>query len=123
MPSASSWKKRRSGKGPRMPNTSSSSWTPSPRESRSASTTSSARTRRGYQPVVTPHIASIKLYEKSGHILTFREKMFPFMVDEEKETFILKPMNCPFHIEIYQSQMRSYRDLPIRYAEFGTVYR
>jgi threonyl-tRNA synthetase len=83
----------------------------------------SEQLRRGYLPVVTPHIASIKLYEKSGHILTFREKMFPFMLDEEKETFILKPMNCPFHIEIYQSQMRSYRDLPIRYAEFGTVYR
>ncbi|MEA2553205.1 MAG: threonyl-tRNA synthetase [Fimbriimonadaceae bacterium] len=83
----------------------------------------SEQVRRGYDPVVTPHIASIKLYEKSGHILTFREKMFPFMDDEDKETFILKPMNCPFHIEIYQSQMRSYRDLPIRYAEFGTVYR
>jgi threonyl-tRNA synthetase len=79
--------------------------------------------KRGYEPVVTPHIANIKLYEKSGHILTFREKMFPFMEDEEKETHILKPMNCPFHIEIYQSQMRSYRDLPVRYAEFGTVYR
>ncbi len=83
----------------------------------------SEQLRRGYLPVVTPHIANIKLYEKSGHILTFREKMFPFMEDEEKETFILKPMNCPFHIEIYQSQMRSYRDLPVRYAEFGTVYR
>jgi len=79
--------------------------------------------RRGYLPVVTPNIASHRLYEKSGHILTFREKMFPFMVDEEKETFILKPMNCPFHIEIYASQMRSYRDLPVRLAEFGTVYR
>ncbi|MBL8087749.1 MAG: threonine--tRNA ligase [Chthonomonas sp.] len=79
--------------------------------------------KRGYQPVVTPHLASIKLYEKSGHIINYREKMFPFMEDEEKETFILKPMNCPFHIEIYQSQMRSYRDLPVRYAEFGTVYR
>ena len=78
---------------------------------------------RGYDPVVTPHIASIRLYEKSGHILTYRDKMFPFMEDEEKETFILKPMNCPFHIEIYASQMRSYRDLPIRYAEFGTVHR
>jgi threonyl-tRNA synthetase len=83
----------------------------------------SEQLKRGYEPVVTPHLASIKLYEKSGHILTFREKMFPFMEDEEKETFILKPMNCPFHIEIYQSQMRSYRDLPVRYAEFGTVYR
>ncbi|MBS1717452.1 MAG: threonine--tRNA ligase [Armatimonadetes bacterium] len=79
--------------------------------------------KRGYEPVITPQIASIKLYEKSGHILTFREKMFPFMEDEEKETYILKPMNCPFHIEIYASQIRSYRDLPIRYAEFGTVHR
>jgi threonyl-tRNA synthetase len=49
--------------------------------------------------------------------------MFPFMEDEEKETYILKPMNCPFHIEIYASQMRSYRELPVRYAEFGTVHR
>ncbi|MCW5938514.1 MAG: threonine--tRNA ligase [Fimbriimonadaceae bacterium] len=79
--------------------------------------------KRGYDPVVTPNIASIKLYEKSGHILTFREKLFPFMEDEEKETFVLKPMNCPFHIEIYRSQLRSYRDLPVRLAEFGTVYR
>lgn len=79
--------------------------------------------RRGYLPVVTPLIASIKLYERSGHIITYKEKMFPFMEDEEKETYILKPMNCPFHIEIYASQMRSYRDLPIRYAEFGTVHR
>ncbi len=78
---------------------------------------------RGYQPVITPQLASIKLYEKSGHIITFRDKLFPFMEDDEKETYILKPMNCPFHIEIYQSAMRSYRDLPIRYAEFGTVHR
>lgn len=79
--------------------------------------------KRGYEPVVTPQIASIKLYEKSGHIITFKDKLFPFMEDAEKETYILKPMNCPFHIEIYQSQMRSYRDLPVRYAEFGTVHR
>ncbi len=79
--------------------------------------------KRGYLPVVTPHLASIRLYEKSGHIMTYRDKMFPFMEDGERETYVLKPMNCPFHIEIYQSQMRSYRDLPIRYAEFGTVYR
>jgi threonyl-tRNA synthetase len=78
---------------------------------------------RGYEPVVTPHIGNIKLYEKSGHIITYKDKMFPFMEDEEKETYILKPMNCPFHIEIYAAQMRSYRDLPIRYAEFGTVHR
>ncbi len=79
--------------------------------------------KRGYQPVVTPHIGNIKLYEKSGHIITYKDKMFPFMEDEEKETYILKPMNCPFHIEIYASQMRSYRELPVRYAEFGTVHR
>ncbi len=79
--------------------------------------------KRNYDPVITPQIASIKLYEKSGHILTFKDKLFPFMEDEEKETYILKPMNCPFHIEIYASQMRSYRDLPVRYAEFGTVHR
>ncbi len=79
--------------------------------------------KRGYEPVVTPSIASIKLYEKSGHIIAYRDKMFPFMEDEERETYILKPMNCPFHIEIYASQMRSYRDLPVRYAEFGTVHR
>lgn len=79
--------------------------------------------KRGYHGVVTPNIASSRLYEKSGHIQTYRDKMFPFMEDEEKETFILKPMNCPFHIEIYSSQLRSYRDLPVRLAEFGTVYR
>ncbi len=79
--------------------------------------------KRGYQPVITPQIANIKLYEKSGHIITFKEKLFPFMEDEEKETYILKPMNCPFHVEMYASHMRSYRDLPIRYAEFGTVHR
>lgn len=79
--------------------------------------------KRGYHPVITPMIGNIKLYEKSGHIITYRDKMFPFMEDEEKETYILKPMNCPFHIEIYASQMRSYRDLPVRYAEFGTVHR
>ena len=74
--------------------------------------------KRGYEPVVTPNIASIKLYEKSGHIINYRDKMFPFMEDlnsdgEVSDTFILKPMNCPFHIEIYRSQMRSYRDLPV----------
>lgn len=79
--------------------------------------------RRGYQPVVTPHLGNAKLWETSGHIYNYKEKMFPFMEDEEKETYILKPMNCPFHIEIYRSQMRSYRDLPVRLAEMGTVYR
>ncbi len=79
--------------------------------------------RRGYDPVVTPNIASKRLYEASGHIQNYADKMFPFMEDAEKETFILKPMNCPFHIEMYASTLRSYRDLPVRYAEFGTVYR
>jgi threonyl-tRNA synthetase len=79
--------------------------------------------RRGYDPVVTPSIGNIRLFEKSGHVITYKDKMFPFMEDEEKETYILKPMNCPFHIEIYASQMRSYRDLPVRLAEFGTVHR
>lgn len=79
--------------------------------------------KRGYEPVVTPNIGSKKLYEKSGHIITYKDKMFPFMEDEDGDTFILKPMNCPFHIEIYASDVRSYRDLPVRYAEFGTVYR
>lgn len=79
--------------------------------------------KRGYQPVITPQIASIRLYEKSGHIITFKDKLFPFMEDEEKETYILKPMNCPFHVEMFASHMRSYRDLPVRYAEFGTVHR
>lgn len=81
--------------------------------------------RRGYEPVVTPALGNVKLWEKSGHLLNYRDKMFPFMEDKEgdKETYILKPMNCPFHIEIYASQMRSYRDLPVRYAEFGTVHR
>lgn len=79
--------------------------------------------RRGYDPVVTPVISNIKLWEASGHLQNYKDKMFPFMEDEEKETYALRPMNCPFHIEIYRSQMRSYRDLPIRYAEFGNVHR
>jgi threonyl-tRNA synthetase len=79
--------------------------------------------KRGYQPVVTPHLGNAKLWDKSGHTINYKDKMFPFMEDEDKETYILKPMNCPFHIEIYASEMRSYRDLPLRFAEFGTVYR
>ncbi len=80
--------------------------------------------KRGYQPVVTPHIGSTRLYEKSGHLKTYRSKIFPLMVDsEEGESYMLKPMNCPHHIMIYASDLRSYRDLPLRLAEFGTVYR
>ncbi len=84
--------------------------------------------KRGYEPVVTPMIGSTLLFEKSGHLAAYREKMYPLMeVDGGRENggeeYALKPMNCPFHIEIYASQLRSYRDLPVRYAEFGTVHR
>ncbi len=80
--------------------------------------------RRGYVIVNTPHIAKTKLWEVSGHIDHYRENMFFVQKeDENDEQFIIKPMNCPFHILIYQAQRRSYRDLPIRMAELGTVYR
>ncbi|HMF28360.1 MAG TPA: threonine--tRNA ligase, partial [Candidatus Cybelea sp.] len=77
---------------------------------------------RGYQPVVTPHVVSERLYEISGHLENFGENMFG-PIEVEAQTFRLKPMNCPGHILIYESRLRSYRDLPIRYSEFGTVYR
>ncbi|HEY9085362.1 MAG TPA: threonine--tRNA ligase [Candidatus Tyrphobacter sp.] len=77
---------------------------------------------RGYQPVVTPHIVSEKLFETSGHLENFSQNMFgPLEVEEQR--YRLKPMNCPGHILIYKSRLRSYRDLPLRYSEFGTVYR
>jgi threonyl-tRNA synthetase len=79
--------------------------------------------KRGYQPVITPHLAKRELYEISGHWQAYRENLFPSMHGEHDEELVLKPVNCPFHIQIYASEMRSYRDLPIRYAEFGTVYR
>jgi threonyl-tRNA synthetase len=78
--------------------------------------------RHGYEPVYTPHIVSEKLFEISGHLTNFAENMFGAM-DVEGGAYRPKPMNCPGHILIYQSRQRSYRDLPIRYAEFGTVYR
>jgi threonyl-tRNA synthetase len=86
------------------------------------------QTKRGYLPVVTPHIAKTDLFMKSGHRQKYKEDMFPIMADNIENIaadtgFVMKPMNCPFHIQIYQSELRSYRDLPIRYAEFGTVYR
>ena len=77
---------------------------------------------RGYDLVYTPHIASEKIYKTSGHLETFRENMYAPMSIEEVD-YYLKPMNCPGHIMIYKSQVRSYRDLPIRLAELGTVYR
>ncbi len=77
---------------------------------------------RGYLPVVTPHVASERLYEISGHLENFASNMFgPLEVEEQR--FRLKPMNCPGHILIYKSRLRSYRDLPLRFSEFGTVYR
>ncbi len=78
--------------------------------------------QRGYHQVVTPHIASEKLYERSGHLENYASDMFG-PIEVEGQRFRLKPMNCPGHILIYKSEARSYRDLPLRYAEFGTVYR
>jgi threonyl-tRNA synthetase len=77
---------------------------------------------RGYQPVYTPHIGKAKLWETSGHLGWYRDNMFPAMEAEGGEYFA-KPMNCPFHILIYRSRTRSYRELPIRLSELGTVYR
>ncbi len=77
---------------------------------------------RGYDLVYTPHIASEKIYQTSGHLETYRENMYSPMSIEEVD-YYLKPMNCPGHIMIYKSRVHSYRDLPIRFAELGTVYR
>jgi threonyl-tRNA synthetase len=77
---------------------------------------------RGYQPVVTPHVVHEKLYEISGHLENYAENMFGAL-EVEEQRFRLKPMNCPGHILIYKSHLRSYRDLPLRFSEFGTVYR
>lgn len=78
-------------------------------------------TRRGYQFVYTPHIAKSDLWKTSGHYEWYKQNMYTLPVDEEE--YVLKPMNCPGHIMIYQSTRRSYRELPMRLAEFGTVYR
>jgi threonyl-tRNA synthetase len=84
--------------------------------------------KRGYLGVVTPHIARTDLFKTSGHWQKYKEDMFPLMADDEVSRlaemgFVMKPMNCPFHIQIYKSDLRSYRELPMRLAEFGTVYR
>jgi threonyl-tRNA synthetase len=80
--------------------------------------------KRGYQPVITPHIGSKKLYVTSGHWEKYGKDSFqPIMTPQEGEEFLLKPMNCPHHCEIYGHRPRSYRELPVRIAEFGTVYR
>lgn len=83
--------------------------------------------RRGYKPVVSPHIGNIELYKTSGHYPYYSDSQFPPITFQDElgveEQFLLKPMNCPHHHQIYLSKPRSYRDLPIRYTEFGTVYR
>lgn len=78
---------------------------------------------RGYEWVSTPHIARGTLWETSGHLAKFSESMYPPMSLDEGHDYYLKPMNCPFHVFIYKSQTRSYRDLPMRLFELGTVYR
>lgn len=83
-----------------------------------------AQRRMGYLPVVTPHIGNKRLYITSGHYEKYGKDSFkPILTPEEGEEYFLKPMNCPHHCEIYKSKQRSYRDLPLRFAEFGTVYR
>ncbi len=77
--------------------------------------------RRGYTLVTTPHIAQVDLWRRSGHADFYRENMYFLTVDEKE--YVLKPMNCPFHVLIYKRRKHSYREMPIRYAELGTVYR
>ena len=83
-----------------------------------------AQREAGYQQVVTPHIGNKKLYETSGHWDKYGEDSFrPIQTPQEGEVYLLKPMNCPHHCEIFNAEPRSYKDLPLRLAEFGTVYR
>ncbi len=77
--------------------------------------------KRGYELVCTPHIAKSALWETSGHYSYYKENMYILPVGNEE--YVLKPMNCPLHLQVYKSRVRSYRELPIRYAELGTVYR
>lgn len=84
--------------------------------------------KRGYLPVVTPHIARVDLFKISGHWQKYKDDSFPMMAEneeavEQEQGFVLKAMSCPFHTQIYKSELRSYRDLPMRLAEFATVYR
>jgi threonyl-tRNA synthetase len=78
--------------------------------------------RRGYELVYTPHLAREQLLETSGHLAHYKDNLFGGM-ELDGQRYLVKPMNCPFHVAIYRSQMRSYRDLPLRYSELGTVYR
>ncbi len=79
--------------------------------------------KRGYEPVYTPNIGRVELYQTSGHYPYYADSQFKPIEMEEGERYLLKPMNCPHHVMIYKSKPRSYRDLPVRLAEFGTVYR
>ena len=78
--------------------------------------------RNGYDVIMTPHIADSRLWKTSGHLDYYRDNMF-IINDGENNEFVLKPMNCPYHVLVYKNKIHSYRDLPIRYAELGTVYR
>jgi threonyl-tRNA synthetase len=77
---------------------------------------------RGYQQVFTPHVAREQLLQTSGHLDHYKDNLFGG-IEIENQRYLVKPMNCPFHVAIYRSQLRSYRELPVRYAELGTVYR
>ena len=79
--------------------------------------------KRGYQAVMTPHIGKLDLYRTSGHYPYYEHGLFPTMPVGQDDGYILKPMNCPHHIQIYKAAQRSYRELPVRLSEFGTVYR
>ncbi len=83
--------------------------------------------KRGYEPVVSPHIGRLALYRTSGHYPYYKDSQFPPMhfggEGDEEDGYLLKPMNCPHHVMMYKHDMHSYRDLPVRFAEFGTVYR
>ena len=79
--------------------------------------------RRNYQPVITPHIGRLELYRTSGHYPYYKDSQFPAMEVSDGEGYLLRPMNCPHHIQVYAHRRRSYRELPMRLAEFGQVYR
>ncbi|MEE3254044.1 MAG: threonine--tRNA ligase [Nitrospinota bacterium] len=78
--------------------------------------------KHGYEMVISPHAAKIDLWNTSGHTEFYKDNMFSNM-DIEGREYVMKPMNCPFHIQIYKTKLRSYRDLPVRFGELGTVYR
>jgi threonyl-tRNA synthetase len=100
-------------------------WTPNGTAIRESLETFAKETeaRAGYVRVATPHLAKADLYEQSGHLEMYRDSMFPPMELEGESAYYLKPMNCPHHHQIFSHRPRSYRELPLRFAEYGTVYR